>query len=247
MPTMFMELGTAALFLLVGWRYGLSGETVVGIALASFLLPLAVIDLKTMLLPDRWTYSLLGVVAGLRLWLGPEPWLWYVMGCGLGAGFLLLSAWISPLLMGKEGMGRGDVKLMAGIGLATGLDGSVIALFLASLFGILFGLLYRRYVCHAERESMDEGKAHDYGEVQAKMADDCTRTLGNDAILRKIWEEQLPEWWGEDSFYETYTPSIELAHAIPGRMNGPIRVTVTISSKHDKGVTLHGVKAVPAS
>lgn len=136
--------GTAALFLIAGWRYGWSRETLVGVVLAAFLLPLALIDLKTMFLPDDLTLPLLGIVAGLRWWLGPEPWYWYVSGGVLGAGMLLLLAWLSPLLFGKEGMGMGDVKLMAGLGMATGPYGAVLTLMLASLFGIGFGLLYRR-------------------------------------------------------------------------------------------------------
>lgn len=137
--------GTAALFLIVGWRYGWSGETLVGAVLAAFLLPLALIDLKMMLLPDALTLTLLGMMFALRGWLGPEPWVWYVIGGGLGAGMLLLLAWLSPILFGKEGMGLGDVKLMAAIGMATGLDGAILTLFFASLAGIVFGLVYRRF------------------------------------------------------------------------------------------------------
>jgi len=152
-----LAFGTAALFLTVGGRYGWSTETLVGVVLGSFLLPLAVIDWKTMLLPDALTFSLLGMMAVLRWWFGPEPWLWYLIGGGLGAGMLLLLVWLSPVLFGKEGMGMGDVKLMAGIGMATGPDGAVLTLFVASLTGIVFGILYRRSVSRRRNDVTEDG------------------------------------------------------------------------------------------
>ncbi len=89
--------------------------------------------------------------------------------------------------------------------------------------------------------------AHDFRDVQAKMADDRIRTLSNDAVLRHIWDVLLPQLWEEVTFYEAYTPVVELAAAVPGRSDGPIRVTVTVSGKFHKSVTLHGVKANPVS
>ncbi|OUM87222.1 MAG: prepilin peptidase [Bacillus thermozeamaize] len=138
-----VEALTGLLFVLVGLRYGLGWETLVGLTLVGFLIPLSVIDLKTMLLPDRLTIPLLTIMVLYRLFIGTQPWWWYIIGGALGAGMLLLLAWLSPILFGKEGMGLGDVKLIAGIGVAVGPYGSVLTLFFASLFGIGFGLCYR--------------------------------------------------------------------------------------------------------
>lgn len=89
--------------------------------------------------------------------------------------------------------------------------------------------------------------AHDYRDVQEKMAGDPVRTLANDEVLREIWQRLLPRLWGEGEYYEAYTPLVQLAYAVPGRSGGPIRVTVTIRGRHEKGVTLHGVMAEPLS
>ncbi len=159
-----VEAVTGVLFALVAWRYGLRWETVVGLTLVVFLIPLAVIDLKTMLLPDRLTIPLLVVMILYRLFVGVEPWWWYLLGGTVGAGMLLFLAWLSTILFGKEGMGLGDVKLMAGIGVAVGLYGVVLALFFASLIGIVFGLVYRQYFSRkqAVRHDDDDTQADDH-------------------------------------------------------------------------------------
>lgn len=155
-----VEALTGCLFLLVGWRYGFGWETLVGLTLVTFLIPLSVIDLKTMLLPDRLTIPLLVVMVSYRLFIGAEPW-WYLLGGVLGAGMLLLLAWLSPILFGKEGMGLGDVKLIAGIGVTVGLYGVVLTLLFASLIGICFGWYYRcrvRRSCGSEAEGLLDGE-----------------------------------------------------------------------------------------
>lgn len=121
-------------------RFGWSWETVLGLMFVSFLIPLAVIDLQEMILPDKLTYPLAAIILAGRLWIGPEPWWWYVGGAILGAGALLVLRWLSPLLFGREGMGLGDVKLMIGLGGMTGISGAVLTLFLASVAGVIAGL-----------------------------------------------------------------------------------------------------------
>ncbi|ADG07740.1 prepilin peptidase [Kyrpidia tusciae] len=135
---------TALLWGLAAWWYGWSWETALGLVVISFLIALSTIDLEWKILPDELTYPLAIVVVGARLWMGPEPWWWYLGGAALGAGMLLTLYWLSPLLFGKEGMGLGDVKLMVGLGAFTGLTGTVITLFAASLAGLVVGLVLQR-------------------------------------------------------------------------------------------------------
>lgn len=87
--------------------------------------------------------------------------------------------------------------------------------------------------------------AHDYQEVQKKKQAERIRTLANDAVLQAIWDDMLPQLWGEETFYDEYTPVVQLADAVPGRPGGPIRVTVTITGKNHRDVSLHGMKAEP--
>ncbi|CAB3396144.1 prepilin peptidase [Kyrpidia spormannii] len=139
-----MEAMTGGLWGLAAWRYGWSWETALGLVVISFLIALSAIDLQWQILPDELTYPLAIVVVGARLWMGPEPWWWYVGGAALGAGMLLTLYWLSPLLFGKEGMGLGDVKLMVGLGAFNGLTGTVITLFAASLAGLVVGLVLQQ-------------------------------------------------------------------------------------------------------
>lgn len=184
-----IEALTGVLFLLVGWRYGLSWETLVGLTLIGFLIPLSVIDLKTMLLPDRLTILLLMVMVLYRLFIGPEPWWWYIIGGALGAGMLLFLAWLSPLLFGKEGMGLGDVKLMAGIGVAVGPYGSVLTLFFASLIGICFGLYYRRRFGRPLQYDVDFMHDDDITDGEFPFAP----SLAIGGLVAYVYGEQI--WW----------------------------------------------------
>lgn len=115
-----------------------------GLVFVSFLIPLSVIDLREFLLPNVLTYPLAGIALLGRFFIGSEPFWWYLAGGAAGAGSLLLLWWLSPYLFGKEGMGLGDVKLMAGIGLVVGLQGAVLALFVSALSGLLVGLLLQK-------------------------------------------------------------------------------------------------------
>ncbi|MFC4767983.1 prepilin peptidase [Effusibacillus consociatus] len=136
-----VEAITGFLWGMVAWRFGWSWETAIGLLFVSFLLPLAVIDIHEMILPNVLTFPLIGAALTGRLLIGSEPFRSYLAGGLLGAGLLLLLWWLSPYLFGKEGMGLGDVKLMAGIGLVVGLQGAILALFISSLIGLLIGLV----------------------------------------------------------------------------------------------------------
>lgn len=138
-----VEAVTGLLWGAVAWRYGWSWETLLGVVFVSFLVPLSVIDLRELLLPNVLTIPLFGVVFIGRLLIGEGAFWEYAAGSVFGAGTLLFLAWLSPRLFGKEGMGLGDVKLMAGIGLMVGLPGAILTLFAASLTGVAAGFALR--------------------------------------------------------------------------------------------------------
>ena len=63
-----------------------------------------------------------------------------VFGAALGAG-ILLAVWIAWYLWRhEEGMGLGDVKMLAAIGAFLGWKGVLVALFLGALSGAVVGL-----------------------------------------------------------------------------------------------------------
>lgn len=115
-----VELGTAVAFAAVGARFGLDWVLPAYLLFAWTLLVVAVIDAETRKIPNRLTYPLtpaLAVLFVVAALLNGQPWsaLRAVLG-GLAAFAALLAlALISP-----RGMGMGDVKLAAFIGLGLG-------------------------------------------------------------------------------------------------------------------------------
>jgi leader peptidase (prepilin peptidase)/N-methyltransferase len=143
-----VEAATAALFLACFLRFGISLETPVAALFTALLLALAMIDYDHMILPDVLTWP--GIVLGIllqplvpwaRLWDGP----WgavagAVLGALLGSG-VLLAVWVAWYLWRhEEGMGLGDVKMLALIGAFLGWQGVLVALFFAALLGAVVGL-----------------------------------------------------------------------------------------------------------
>lgn len=128
-----VEILSALLFLGVFLQAGLTMKTLAGCLLVVILLAAAFIDIDYGIIPDRLTYP--SIFIGLLLSLGTLGFLPAFLGLLAFGGLLLLVAIIS-----KGGMGGGDVKLAAAIGAFTGITGSAVTLFIASLTGTIFGL-----------------------------------------------------------------------------------------------------------
>ncbi|MGX1899976.1 prepilin peptidase [Thermolongibacillus altinsuensis] len=133
----FVELSTAILFtispLLVGW----SKELVVSWTLISLLMIIFVSDVRYMLIPDKILLFFAPLFLLERLWLSPlAPWWDAFLGALVGFGVLFLIALIS-----KGGMGGGDIKLFALVGLVLGIKMTLLAFFLSTLYGTIFGLI----------------------------------------------------------------------------------------------------------
>jgi leader peptidase (prepilin peptidase)/N-methyltransferase len=118
----WVELATALIFALLYWHYGLSPELGVMAFYACLFIIIFVIDLEHGLILNKVVYP--GMVVALLLALLARPWLtqWVVtgianaaLGGGIGFAIFFLIAIVS-----RGGMGWGDVKLAALIGLATG-------------------------------------------------------------------------------------------------------------------------------
>lgn len=133
-----VELATALLFAGIGARFGVDWALPAFLLYAWTLLVLAVIDAHTRKIPNRLTYPLtptLLVLLGAAAFLQGQPgWLLRAVIAGLLAFFLLFTmAVINP-----GGMGMGDVKLAAFLGLGLGYLGwghVVLGLFAGFLVG----------------------------------------------------------------------------------------------------------------
>jgi leader peptidase (prepilin peptidase)/N-methyltransferase len=135
-----VELLTAAIFLMHYAVFGLTALLVVRLIFACALIVLFAIDLEHQILPDVVTLS--GLVAGLILSLAfPPGVLDAVLGAIVGGGVLWLIAEAYFRFTGQEGMGGGDVKMLAMIGAFLGWKLVLVTLFVSSLTGSLLGAL----------------------------------------------------------------------------------------------------------
>lgn len=102
------------------------------------LIPVIIIDLRSRIIPDWLTLPSLALGLGIAfLPEGMKP-LSAFIGALLGGGLLFLVGRTGKTVLGKEGMGGGDIKLMTAAGAFLGPLAVLYALFLGSLFAILF-------------------------------------------------------------------------------------------------------------
>ncbi|MFT4045486.1 MAG: A24 family peptidase [Solimonas sp.] len=135
-----VELASGLLAAVCAWRFGYGAPLAAALALTWTLLALAVIDLRTQLLPDDLTLPL--------LWLGLLLALYPVFAdlrsavVGAIAGYLLLWSiyWLFKLATGKEGMGYGDFKLLAALGAWLGWQALPAVVLLSSVVGATVGV-----------------------------------------------------------------------------------------------------------
>ncbi len=135
-----VELLTAVLFGVIGWRVGAQPAALLWCGFAAVLVALAAIDWDTTLLPDGLTLPLLwaGLVAAALGWTIPlSAALW-----GAVAGYLSLWSvyWLFKLTTGKEGMGFGDFKLLAALGAWLGATMILPIVLGASVIGAVVGI-----------------------------------------------------------------------------------------------------------
>ena len=159
-----IELLTGALFLACYWYFGWTLSLLKYCTFSFLMLGLIFTDAETKLLPDKLTLTglALGLIFSLivpvndlaaqflsgsvnlpisgdvsdRLWSLLDS----LLGAGLGASFIYGAAIMYLRWRGTEGMGLGDVKLMAMVGAFLGMKLTVLTIFAGSLAGSFFGL-----------------------------------------------------------------------------------------------------------
>jgi leader peptidase (prepilin peptidase)/N-methyltransferase len=134
-----VELITMGLFLLHYAQFGWSPLLIARLVFACALVVLFAIDLEHHLLPD--VITLPGIVVGLifSIWLPPGI-VAALIGVLIGGGALWLIGEAYYRYSGQEGMGGGDVKMLAMIGAFLGWQLTLVTLMIASLTGTAVGL-----------------------------------------------------------------------------------------------------------
>lgn len=122
------------------WFFGPSWPAVAYGLLYSALLVVAGTDLSHKIIPNVVTFP--GIVVGLlsAATILPLGLVNGLIGLLVGGGVLWILAWVSPYLFGKEGMGGGDIKLLAMIGAFLGWKPALMTILVGSFLGSLVGI-----------------------------------------------------------------------------------------------------------
>ncbi len=157
-----VELLTAACFAWFVWHFGLTLMALKFCMLSALLVGLIFSDLETLLLPDEMTiggfflglafsflvpvpggifstiFGLFGVELGSRLGSFVEA----ALGGLVPAGAIWFGGWLFEKLRDKEGLGLGDVKMLAMVGAFLGIQGALLTVILGSVAGSVIGLIF---------------------------------------------------------------------------------------------------------
>ena len=135
-----VELATALCCAGAVARFGPRLEALAAALLAALLVVLAGIDFDHYLLPDRLTLPGLALGLAAQALVPSGSLARGLSGALVGAGLLLVVAGAWELLRGVEGIGLGDVKMIAMVGAFLGVGGVMVTLVVGSLVGSAAGL-----------------------------------------------------------------------------------------------------------
>jgi leader peptidase (prepilin peptidase)/N-methyltransferase len=112
------------------------------------MIPITVIDLRHMIIPDAITLPLLGASLAASLLPGDTTPLRSLLGCVAGGGTLYGIGFVGKIIFRKgDAMGGGDIKLLAAVGALWGPKIALLTIFFGSLAGTAAALpliLFRR-------------------------------------------------------------------------------------------------------
>ncbi len=135
-----VELTTAVLFALLAERGFPPRELCIYLAFCSALIVITFIDIRYLIIPDAISIPSILVAPGLAYVAGHLSVTDSLIGIAGGGGLLWLFAWLYEISRKQEGMGFGDVKLLAMIGGVEGWQGAFFSIFAGALAGSLVGI-----------------------------------------------------------------------------------------------------------
>ena len=121
-------------------KFGLTLEALIYYLFFAALLTVTFIDIDHRIIPNVITLPGIPICFAASFALPTINYKEALLGILIGGGSLLLVAWVYSLITKKEGMGGGDIKLLAMMGAIVGWQGVLFTIFLASLVGTLAGL-----------------------------------------------------------------------------------------------------------
>ena len=136
-----VEAITAVVWMVVVWQLGPTWPALMGLIFSSYLIAATAIDFEHQILPDSLTLSILwlGLITNATFSAFATP-TEAIYGAAAGYASLWLVFHGFYWLTGKEGLGFGDLKLLAGLGAWVGWALLPFILFLGSVLGTLAAL-----------------------------------------------------------------------------------------------------------
>jgi len=227
---LLIELATALLFLACFLKFGPTLVALKCAVLSFLLLGLIFTDAETKLLPDALTLP--GIVLGLvfSLFVPVEDVLFdllplfsdrawdprllslldSLLGGFTGAAFLLAARQLYYWARGVEGMGLGDVKLMAMVGTFLGLKLTIVTIFVASIAGAIAGFVAMPVVWHKRhRRWLTRGHSEEIARARAQRSAELVFRhhampfgvfLGTVALALLFFGHDLLRWYWYHSF-----------------------------------------------
>ena len=136
-----VELITAILTLLLFIQFGLTLEFAVFFLFTAVLITITFIDIDHQIIPDVLSLPGIPIFFLAAVFIVKVPWLEALIGLLIGGGILWLIAFIYEFVTKREGMGGGDVKLLAMIGGFFGWKALIFILLVSSFTGAIIGIL----------------------------------------------------------------------------------------------------------
>jgi leader peptidase (prepilin peptidase)/N-methyltransferase len=121
--------------------FGPTLQGLVSFIFIATLIVVAFIDLDHRIIPDSISLPGIPIFFAAALAVPTVSWMDSAIGILAGGGSLFAIAWLYHAVTGREGMGGGDIKLLAMIGAMVGWQGILFTLFAASAIGTVVGLL----------------------------------------------------------------------------------------------------------
>ncbi len=135
-----VELLSGILALALFIRYDIAWSAPILYIFTASLLIITVIDIDHKIIPDSITIPGIPIGFLASFFLPHVTWTESLFGIGLGGGSLLVVAVVYEFIAKKEGMGGGDIKLLAMIGGFLGWQGVVFTIFSSSIIGTVVGI-----------------------------------------------------------------------------------------------------------
>src|SRR5712692_3013059 len=173
-----VELGNGLLYVLLYHHYHFSVSGMVFALFATALLIVSCIDIAHTIIPDAITLPGIVVGLGTSLWLTPVGVGNAILGILVGGGLFFLIAVLSVAILQREGMGGGDIKLIAMIGAFLGWHSVLMTIFLGAVLGALVGIILMLLRLKGRKEPLPFGPF-----------------LALGAFLAMVWGDTMLTWY----------------------------------------------------